>query len=173
MLGLIAYIIIALCVALGGLILKAGWGGPEESRGGHWIRIPPQNQLLLVVGWAIIYPSLAFALALSVLWPCNYFSSLNAVQELRAFRNTQATYIAAIQAAEKVHIAGAEAGLVDLAHQEQSQAYTDLVRQYRDKIDWYNNNLQQTKALNENPVIGWMRVGIGDLEPITGGLEVQ
>lgn len=172
MIGFIIYAIIGLCLGLGGLVLRKGWGGPRVYDGsGRWGCDPPEQLFWLTVGWAIVIPSLIMLITVSVLWPVNYFSSLNAVQGMRAFRNSQPAYVAAIAAAEEVQIKGAKAGIVDLAYQQQALAYTDLVSQYRDNIRWYNETLQQTEALNDNPFVGWMRVGTGDLEPITGDLE--
>jgi len=160
---LIISIILAAIVA-GAALVWRGWGKDSCGRG--------ENHALLVPGYSLIGLAGTTLFILAMLWPIQYFTSLSAVNEMRAFQDSRATIIGAIEKAKDVEIAGAgsvDGSLVDLTYQQQSRSYTDLVANCRDRVAEYNENYRLTTALKEVPFFGQMRVGVpDDLQPITG-----
>ncbi len=124
------------------------------------------NLFLGIPGFVVTCLGFIAAIVIGILWAVNYFSSLDAINDMQAFLDTRPAYEQAIAQAEGVEIKGADTGFVDIAYEAQAKAYTNLVVDYRNKIEWYNETLRQTRALN-GTFLGIFRVDVpDDLKPI-------
>lgn len=160
-----------------GIILAAIIGGPVLINRGMGTRasshgvVKGERWHYLILGHLSLWSGIVAAIVLAALWPSMYFTSLADVNNMRAFHDSRTTIVSAIERARDVEIEGAGSvdSLVDLTYQQQSRSYTDLVADCRDRVADYNRTHRRTKALNEVPFFGQMRVGIpDDLQPITG-----
>lgn len=153
---------ILLAALVGGIVLVGMGLGTDTSN---------EKPMYLIPGWILLIGTLTCMLVLSILWPVQYFTSLQAVNDMQAFHDSRATITGAIEKAQAVEIKGAGSvdTLVDLTYQQQSRSYTDLVADCRDRVAHYNVTYRETKALKEVPFFGRMRVSVPDsLQPITG-----
>jgi hypothetical protein len=176
-------VILGLVLLLGGSIGLISWAGSDESFGRtaviendrfveyryvgavkwfKWMQAP-----LVAFGLIGLIASVVALPALCIAWPVNYFTSMEAVQGLRGFRETVPVYQETIENARTAMLEGSVRGDIDLAYNQQVTAYIDAMRDYQAQVDWYNRELSRNRRLAETPIVGWMRVGVGDLEPIT------
>ncbi len=105
-----------------------------------------------------------------------YFNSFNTARELEAFyHDTRSAYEYTISATEDVVIDPSRTrgdAITDLAYQEQGQAVSERIREFRNRILWYNEELRKLQGRN-----GWFILGAfyedapEDLKPIRIGVS--
>ncbi len=103
-----------------------------------------------------------------------YFNSFARARELEAFyHDTRSAYEYTISATEGVVIDPSRTrgdAITDLAYQEQGQAVSERIREFRNKITWYNEELRKLQGRNEWFLLGALYEDApGDLKPIRLG----
>lgn len=113
--------------------------------------------------------SVGFLIAILVVWPVVYLTSVGQVARMEAFYyDTLEAYEYTVVATGQVEIASAEAGLIDVAYQGQGQAASSRLRELRDRVDWYNSELRRLDRLNDSFLAGPFLADVpDDLQPIT------
>ena len=90
-----------------------------------------------------------FLLPLSITWSILYMGSKGEIASLQAFyEDTISSYEYSITATGQVDIVNAEVGLIDVAYLEQGKTQSERIREFRDKIDWYNGKLRHYEVFN-------------------------
>jgi hypothetical protein len=88
-------------------------------------------------------------IAIVALWPTLYFNSIAEVARMEAFyHDTLSAYEYTVTATGDIEITNAEAGLIDIAYQEQGAATSERLRELRDRIEWYNAKLRYFERFN-------------------------
>ena len=103
-----------------------------------------------------------------------YLNSFSTARELEAFyHDTQSAYEYTISATEEVVIDPSQTrgdAITDFSYQEQGQAVSERIREFRNKIAWYNEALRKFQGRNEWPILGAVYEDAPDeLRPIVLG----
>lgn len=95
-------------------------------------------------------------------------TSFDERSELEAFYfDTASTYQNVASLTNEITIPAAEAGLFDIAHNNQASTTSERLRELRDKVEWYNKQLQKSRNCNDNFFLSGFCVEISDeLKPI-------
>lgn len=112
-------------------------------------------------------------IVVAITWPCVYFTSVGGVTKMEAFYyDTLAAYEYTVAETGTIEITNAEAGLVDVAYDQQGVATSERLRELRDKIEWFNARLRHYGRLNSmfiaDPFLADLPSG---LAPITLGIN--
>lgn len=87
-----------------------------------------------------------------------YTGSFSTARELEAFyHDTQSAYEYTISATEKVVIDPSETrgdAITDFSYQEQGQAVSERIKEFRNKVAWYNKALRKLQGRNEWFILG-------------------
>ena len=87
-----------------------------------------------------------------------YINSFDMARELEAFyHDTQSAYEYTISATEEVIIDPSQTrgdAITDFSYQEQGQAVSERIREFRNKIVWYNEELRKLQGRNEWFILG-------------------
>ena len=153
-----------IALVLGGIVfLKMGHGTDRKGTGENWC--------FLGSGAAMLVVGLFGALIWGISWGSSYLGSYNDFQRMRAFQNeTMSAHEYAIDKTESVviDVSGTRTGaFTDFSYQEQGKAVSERVREFRDKVSWFNETYYSYQGKNRIPVIGNMYYDVPeDLHPI-------
>ena len=101
---------------------------------------------ILIVGIIVAMVGIA---SLAVVYPATYFNSMDTVSEMEAFQgHTMSVYEYTILETKGIEISAAEVGLIDVAYLEQGKTTSQRIKELRDKVEWYNQNLRQLERQN-------------------------
>ena len=135
--------VILLAVLLGGIALAVGSRSDTA---------PSVIGIVLAVSGAL---GLFTWLFMSILV---YVESFDTARELEAFyHDTQSAYEYTISATEEVVIDPSQTrgdAITDFSYQEQGQAVSERIREFRNKIVWYNEELRKLRGHNEWFILG-------------------
>lgn len=129
-----------------------------------------------IIGWILTVAS-AFCLFVWLLLSLMvYVNSFDMARELEAFyHDTRSAYEYTISATEEVVIDPSQTrgnAITDFSYQEQGQAVSERIREFRNKLVWYNEELRKLQGRNEWFILGAVfEDAPEDLKPIR--LEVE
>lgn len=118
-----------------------------------------------VLGGVIV---LCLLIAVVVIWPSTYFSSVGTIARMEAFyHDTLDAYEYTVTATGNIEITNAEVGLIDIAYQEQGLATSERLRELRDRVEWFNASLRRYERFNSTFIAGAFLANVpDDLAPI-------
>lgn len=104
-----------------------------------------------------------------VVWPAVYFDSVGEVTKMEAFyHDTLESYEYTITATGDIEITNAQAGVVDVAYNQQGVATSERLKELRDKVEWFNARLRHYERFNSMFVADAFLADMpDDLVPIT------
>ena len=162
--------LLALCtgilamVAVGIVLWVKGWGSNEHGSG--------EDYAFLIPGCLMTIVGLIATLTFGIMWGSVYLGSYNSIQRLSAFQNeTMSFYVYTINRTEWVviDISGTREGaLTDFSYQQQGQFVSERIKELRNKVELYNEELYGLRAKNRIPLFGAMYYDVPDnLKPIS------
>ncbi len=138
-----------------------------------WVRCKDYTVPNITGGWLISLGGVGLCIWLFTILLV-YLGSFSTARELEAFyHDTQSAYEYTISATEDVVIDPSETrgdAITDFSYQEQGQAVSERIREFRNKIAWYNEALRKLQGRNEWPILGAIYEDApDDLRPIVLG----
>ena len=116
---------------------------------GSIVLIRTDRDLEVVLGIVGGIISVGLLLAITITWPISYYTSVSEVTRMEAFYyDTLDAYEYTVVATGNIEITNADAGLVDVAYNEQGVATSNRLQELRDKIEWFNAKLRSYERFN-------------------------
>lgn len=107
-------------------------------------------------------------IAVLIVWPTVYYASVGNITEMEAFyHNTLESYQYTVRATGEIEITNAQAGLVDIAYQEQGVTTSERLRELWDRVEWFNARLRHYQRFNDMAIAAPFLADVpDDLAPI-------